>query len=371
MTLPGTTPAAPPAGKAARGLWWYAGIALLVATAALAVFIFYLGGYAYLLSGDSASFTVEWVLAQARVHPEASVVVLGNSTAAEGFRANWFKSHGSGAVALDLGVPSGWIFLWQRMFESAMSTGMHPRSAVIMLTPEIISVTDFDFLLNDLAMLKTVLDTGDLVRLAPYTQAPRQYVDYASAVVGRPMLFRAELRDFITHPIARLREAKHIHDWMRSFNRDSPMVETDNAFSVCQAGPLRDLDKTIAKLRAENSPLLNNVLSMQAGYSIRLHQRLAVDPRKAELLRRLLAEITARHMAAYVTEAPYWDPDFDQYPESYRREFTAAVRQIAASVPGATVLPKLDVDCSMMLDTVHLNRKGGEIFTEYIRTRVL
>jgi hypothetical protein len=34
-------------------------------------------------------------------------------------------------------------------------------------------------------------------------------------------------------------------------------------------------------------------------------------------------------------------------------------------------LPKLDVDCSMMLDTVHLNRKGGEIFTEYLRTRVL
>jgi hypothetical protein len=24
-----------------------------------------------------------------------------------------------------------------------------------------------------------------------------------------------------------------------------------------------------------------------------------------------------------------------------------------------------------MLDTVHLNRKGGEIFTEYLRTRVL
>ena len=44
---------------------------------------------------------------------------------------------------------------------------------------------------------------------------------------------------------------------------------------------------------------------------------------------------------------------------------------ILASVPGATYLPKLDVDCTMMLDTVHLNRKGGEIFTEYLRTRVL
>ncbi len=355
----------------ARGGWWYAGLVLLIATAAVAIFVFYLGGYAYLLSGDSASFTVEWVLAQARVHPEASVVVLGNSTAAEGFRPNWFRSHGSGAVALDLGVPSGWIYLWQRLLETVMSSGVHPRAAVVMLTPETISTTDFDFLLNDLAMLKTVVDASDLVRLAAYAQSPRQYMDYAAAVAGRPLLFRAEMRDFVTHPIGRLREAKHIHDWMHTFGPQSPMVETHNEFSVCQAGPLRELDKTVEKLRGENSPLLANVVSLQAGYSVRLNQHLRVETYKTELLRRLLAEMAARHIAVYVTEAPYWDPDFDQYPETYRREFSSAVRQVVQSVPGATVVPKLDVDCSMMLDTVHLNRKGGEIFTEYLRTRVL
>ena len=41
--------------------------------------------------------------------------------------------------------------------------------------------------------------------------------------------------------------------------------------------------------------------------------------------------------AAFVTEAPFWDPDFDQYPEAYRREFSSAVRQVVESVPGATV----------------------------------
>jgi hypothetical protein len=362
---------ATPKVDAPRTGWWYAGVAVLVATAAVAVFVFYFGGYAYLLSGDSASFTVEWVLAQARVHPEASVVVLGNSTAAEGFRANWFKSHGSGAVALDLGVPSGWIYLWQRMLEAVIRSGVHPRAAVVMLTPETISVTDFDFLLNDLAMLKTVVDSSDLVRLAPYVQSPRQYMNYAAAVVGRPMLFRAELRDFVTHPVGRLREAKHIHDWIHTFSRDSPMYESDNQFSVCQAGPLHELDKTIERLRSENNPLLASVTSVQAGYSIRLNQHLRVEADKTELLRRLLSEIAARHIVAYVTEAPYWDPDFDQYPETYRREFSSAVHRVVESVPGATLLPKLDVDCSMMLDTVHLNRKGGEIFTEYLRTRVL
>jgi hypothetical protein len=366
------TPAVPPkAGKASHGWWWYAGLAALIATAALAIFVFYLGGYAYLLSGDSASFTVEWVLAQARIHPEASVVVLGNSTAAEGFRPNWFKSHGSGAVALDLGVPSGWIYLWQRMLEAAESSGVHPRAVVVMLTPEIISETSFDFLLNDLAMLKTVVDSRDLVSLAPYARTPRQYMDYAAAVVGRPILFRAEMRDFVTHPVGRLREAKHIHDWVRSFSPQAPMVETDNKFSVCQAGPLNELDKSIQTLRGENSPLLADVARVQAGYSVRVHQPLRVDPYKADLLRVLLAKIAARHIAVFITEAPYWDPNFDQYPEAYRREFSSAVGQIAQSVPGAIVLPKLEVDCSMMLDTVHLNRKGGEIFTEYVRTRVL
>ena len=360
-----------PAAKTSRAWSWYAGVAALIVTAAVALFVFYFGGYSYLLSGDSASFTVEWTLAQARVHREASVVVLGNSTAAEGFRPNWFKSHGSGAVALNMGAPSGWIYLWQRMFEAVLSVGVHPRAVVVMLTPEIISPTDFDFLLNDLAMLKTVVDSSDLVRLAPYARSPRQYFDYAANIVERPVLFRAELRDFVTHPIGRLREAKHIHDWMHSFNQQSPMVEMNNQFSMCQAGPLHDLDKTIEKLRAGNSPLMPDFERLKTGYGGRFHQPLRIDSNKTNLLRQLLAEIEARHIAAYVTEAPFWDPDFDQYPEAYRRDFSAAVRRVVQSVPGATYLPKLDVDCSMMLDTVHLNRKGGEIFTEYLRSRVL
>jgi hypothetical protein len=368
-----TTPAAPPDRTVprSRGPWWYAGVVVLVATAAIAAFVFYFGGYSYLLSGDSASFTVEWSLAQARVHRDASVVVLGNSTAAEGFRPNWFKSHGSGAVAVNLGVPSGWIFLWQRMLETALNMGLRPRSVVVMLTPEIISTTEFDFLLNDLAMLKTVVDTSDLPRLAPYASSRRQYLDYAEAVVGRPVLFRAELRDFVTHPVGRLREAKHIHDWIRSFNSQSPMIETDNKFSICQAGPLRELDQTIEKFTKESNPLAPDLARVKAGYGIRLHQVLRIDAHKLDLLRQLLAEIEAHHMTAFVMEAPFWDPDFDQYPAAYRHEFSSTIQRLVRNVPGATYLPKLDVDCSMMLDTVHLNRKGGEIFTEYLLTRVL
>jgi hypothetical protein len=360
-----------PANKVSRGRWWYAGAAALSATAVSAAFLFYFGGFEYLLSGDSASFSVELALAQARAHPEANVVVLGNSTAAEGFRPNWFKSHASGAVALDLGVPGGWIYLWQRMLDSAMSAGVHPRAVVVMLTPEVVSATDFDYLLNDLALLKIVVDSSDLERLASYTRTPRQYVDYAVPVLARPLLFRAEMRDFVYRPIRRLREAKRIRDWFQSFRQQSPMIETNNEFSVCQAGPLNELDKTIDQLRKENSPLLPDFARLKTGYAGRAHQLLRVEAYKTGRLRALLGEIAGRHMAVYVTEAPFWDPNFDQYPETYRRDFTSTVRQVVESVPGATLLPKLDVDCGMMLDTVHLNRKGGEIFTEYLRIRVL
>ena len=370
------TPAAPPkvgptVGKSSRGRWWYVGVAALIATTAGAAFLFYFGGFEYLLSGDSASFSVELALAQARAHPEATVVVLGNSTAAEGFRPNWFKSHASGAVALNLGVPSGWIYLWQRMLETAIGAGAHPRAVVVMLTPEVISATGFDYLLNDLALLKIVLDSRDLAAVAPYARTPRQYADYAIPVLARPVLFRAEMRDFVARPIRRLREAKRIHDWFRSFQQQSPMIETNNEFSVCQAGPLKELDKTVDRLRKENSPLLGDFARLQTGYAGRAHVPLRIDADKTGRLRALIEEITARHIAVYVTEAPFWDPDFDQYPEAYRRDFSSTVRQVVDSVPGATLLPKLDVDCGMMLDTVHLNRKGGEIFTEYLRTRVL
>ena len=35
------------------------------------------------------------------------------------------------------------------------------------------------------------------------------------------------------------------------------------------------------------------------------------------------------------------------------------------------LLPDFPADCSLFFDTVHLNRKGGEQFTEYLHTRVI
>ena len=73
----------------------------------------------------------------------------------------------------------------------------------------------------------------------------------------------------------------------------------------------------------------------------------------------------------YLTTAPFYDPDFEQYPRDYRQSASQTIRQVAAQVQRVTLLPDFAADCSLFFDTVHLNRKGGEQFTEYIRARVL
>jgi hypothetical protein len=108
-----------------------------------------------------------------------------------------------------------------------------------------------------------------------------------------------------------------------------------------------------------------------AAYAPRAHQPLTIDGFEAKRFRRLLENFVARRIAVYVLNAPYYDPDRDQYPESFRSQIRRVISREVGAVRGATLLPDFASDCSQFFDTVHLNRKGGEQFTEYLRTRVL
>src|SRR3954452_4356480 len=96
------------------------GLTLFTAALAGAAGLFYFGGYRALLSNRSASLQVELARAQSRAHPDASVVVLGNSTAAEGFLPQWFNTHSGGPKALNLGIASGSMFLFERILLMSM-----------------------------------------------------------------------------------------------------------------------------------------------------------------------------------------------------------------------------------------------------------
>jgi hypothetical protein len=356
-----------------RGAAWYAGYALFLGLVLGVAVLFYFGGYTHLLSNESSSLSVEIGLTQSRAHRDASVVVLGNSTAAEDFHANSFNAHSPGKLALNLGVPGGHIYLFERMLQASMREGIHPRTVILIVTPEFLSLrSDFDYLQNDLITLKTVLDYGDVFHLASHARNLHDYIEYSARIAVRPVLFRAELRDFFAHPSERLKEASVVRGWLASFGPNSPMVESDNSFSVCEAGALSQLPQTIERLRAEGRIAdASNDERVLAGYKPRVHQPLKVDAFETARFRRMLERFAALRVPVYLVDAPYYDPDGDQYPLDYRRSVTAAIQQVVMGISGVALLPDFPADCSLFFDSVHLNRKGGEQFTEYLRTRVI
>lgn len=356
-----------------RGGAQIAGYVLFAALVSAGAVLFYFGGFTELLSDQSSSFAVELALTQSRVHRDAAVVLLGNSTAAEDFHANRFNARSPGRTAVDLGVPGGQLYLFDRMLAASMEQGLRPRTVVLMLTPEVLSLRpDFDYLLNDLVLLKTVLDSGDLLRLRAHSRNLRAYVNYASYVVARPVLFRADLRDFAAHPVERIENAAAVRKWLAGFGPHSPAPESDNEFSVCQVRSLPDLPRTIAELRKEGrAALAADYQRVLASYAPRAHQPLRVDPFETVRLRRLLARFRSLGLAVYVIPASYYDPDDDQYPLAYRRDEERALREVVRAVPGVTLLPAFPADCSLFFDTVHLNHAGAEQFTDYLYHRVL
>jgi hypothetical protein len=44
--------------------------------------------------------------------------------------------------------------------------------------------------------------------------------------------------------------------------------------------------------------------------------------------------------------------------------------RMAEENPALHILPAFPVDCTLMMDTVHLNRKGGEQFSMYLHEQI-
>ena len=354
-----------------QGVLWCFGVAAFVGIAAATVWLFYFGGFASLLSRESASLPVEAERRLSRAHRDATIIVLGNSTAGEGFRTEWFNRHSPKERALNLAVPSGHIYMMERMLSLAMQEGLRPRKIIVTASPDVLSLRpDFDFLLNDVMLLKTVLTSEDLVRLLAHTRDAGSYLDYASRVAIRPVLYHAELRDLLLHPLQRLEEAATIRKYLASIDRNTPLYETIDSSSVCGIGPLADLKEKIRTLEAAHDPAASEYTKVQASYALRAHQPLAVDGFETQRFRHMLRTLAAV-ARVYVVPAPYYDPEFEQYTAAYRSRLEETIRRVIAGVAGVTLLPAFQADCSMFADTIHLNVSGGEQFTEYLRARVL
>lgn len=344
-------------------LRWVGNFALLAATV-LAVMWFWTTPAERLISLESGSAQVLLRQKLCALHSNANLLVLGNSLAGEGFLVNHFNRQAREHFAVNLAVPSAHWFLLERMAFVAKEAGMRPRVIVLMTAPEHFSERpDFDFLENDLTLAKPVLNRTDFARLGGHTSSILRYADYAPLLLIRPMLYRGELRSLMLAPRAHTAQTARLRQVLAAMRADEPMVENGNPFSVCEAGALSTVPQRLPALRTAADPHLADYERLVAGYQARAGVPMAVDAQELARFRRVLALLTTMARRVIVAPAPYYDPDFAQYPASFREEMNRAIAATVAATPGATLLEPMGTDCSDFMDTVHFNRKGAERFT--------
>lgn len=336
------------------------------------VYLFYLGGYRHLLVDESASFSVELKMRIMDGNRAARLLVIGNSAAAEGFRGSIYTQDTAGSAALNLGVGSAHFFAFEKLAEAAFRRGMSLESVLLVLTPESLSVRPgYDEIFNDMTLVKTELDIGDYRRLWSHRRDYAAYLSHAGHLALRPALFSGDVRDILVNLRERTRNIPIARQWLESASGNLAGLEPANDYAVCDAGPLRDLEFTLAaERRIAGSQRLAHLERVWAGHSVRVHQPLDVDSRQARRLAHLLNVLTRGVERVFVAIAPYYDPDYDAYPADYRDAFVRAVQEVTGEFPTARLLPEFRADCTLFVDTVHLNRAGGEAFTRFLRQQM-
>lgn len=341
------------------------------------VYLFYFTGYRVLIANNSSSSTVELVRRKMLVSPHARTLAIGSSVVAEGFPASAYsKLSGDSVPALNLGIPSGQMFLYEKILNMALADGLHPQAVILMVTPDIFSFSAdpyYDQLKNDLNVLKVEVEWRDIPRLQAHSRTLLAHLDYSGPILLRPALYSADLRDFVSHPIQRVKDSRFVYGWLNSLTAPERFPEPDHPFSVCQAGPLGQLRQRIELERANPaSPLLADLERVWLGYEGRAFagERLTVDPFELTRLRSLLHRFAKLVPHVFLVPAPFFDPDFIQQPAAYRAAAAASFQKVVEGQPTVHLLAGFPVGCELMLDTVHLNRKGGEQFAAYLHQQV-
>jgi hypothetical protein len=341
------------------------------------VYLFYFHGYRRWIANSSFSSTVELVRRKIFVSQNARTLVLGNSAAAEGFPASVYnKQAGESTPAVNLGIPSGHMFLYDKVLDMALDHGLHPTSVVLIVTADILSFSAdpyYDYLKNDLTVLKVELRANDLARIGSHSRSLLHRLDYSAPVLLRPALYSGDLRDLVSNPVQRVKDSNFVSGWLDTLTAPELFPEPDHAFTVCQAEPLETLGERLVQERQKvDNPILVDLERVWNGYEGRAAggANLKVDQFEKQRLRELLMRFAQRVPHVFLAPAPYYDPHFTQLPAEYRRSLEANLHELTDGLSGVHLLPEFPADCQTMMDTVHLNRKGGEQFAAFLKENV-
>jgi hypothetical protein len=134
--------------------------------------------------------------------------------------------------------------------------------------------------------------------------------------------------------------------------------EPDHAFTVCQAEPFETLGERLAQERQKpDNPILVDLERVWNGYEGRAAgaANMKVDEFEKQRLRDLLVRFAQRVPHVVLVPAPYYDPHFTQLPAEYRHSLETGLRELTEGLSSVHLLPPFPVDCTLMMDTVHLN----------------
>ena len=171
----------------------------------------------------------------------------------------------------------------------------------------------------------------------------------------------------------RIKDSIFVSEWLQSLDTIDKFPEPDHAYAVCDAEPLDDLSRRLVTERQKpNNPDLENLEKVWAGYEGRATagNSLAIDAFETQRLESLLARFAEKVPYVFLALAPYYDPNYVQFPLKYRTEFEREVSQLSRGNAAIHILPTFPVDCTQMMDTVHLNRKGGEQFAAFLHEQI-
>jgi hypothetical protein len=333
-------------------------------------FTFYLGFYKYLLTDDSSSLTLENTIHVAKSHPEANIIVLGDSTAAVEFRTNLFNSKIINSKAINLGMPGSWFYSHNLMQSLIKKNNKKVDTVILILGPDEFLNEGNMRVNSDLQYHKTSISIFDAYPLFFYSDSYDFLKDNLISLIFKPILFKKDLGDAIKNPVKRLSVVKRDIIWLnRKIKTNDPLWEDDRAFNVCNLGPLNRIEKNLEIVKKENDSTASAMYSMNlAAYSGRKGTK-TINKYINKNLSYLITNLSKNFKSVYVLNSPIYKGFQEVYPYSYLNNIGKLTKQIAnqfSNVKYITIGQAVKNDCSNFMDVVHLNSSGGAVFTEFI-----
>lgn len=323
-----------------------------------------------MLTDDSSSLTLENTIHVGLSHKEATMIVLGDSTAAVEFRPNLFNSLSNNQKAVNLGMPGSWFYSHDLMQSLIKKNNKKVDSVLLILGPDEFANTGNMRLDSDLQYHKTSISIFDSYPLFFYSDSINYLIDNLMSIIFKPLLYKEDLNDAIRNPMKRVSVIKRDIIWLnRKINSMDKLWEDDRSFNVCDIGPLSNLDRKLVTAQKSNDSTASAKFSMNlSAYSGR-KQAKVVNKFMKKNLSILIKNLSANFKYVYVMNAPIYTGFKMVYPIEYLNDISNIKKEVASNynnVHYINVNPDLINDCSNFMDVVHLNSKGGTKLTEYI-----